>query len=85
MPTERPKRRRQRRKSGFTAAELQFLTGEPQAGANKFESLGLEHPTRPDDFARIDALLTRAGGIVSAERIAELTARIDAKRTKPAA
>lgn len=80
MPTIRPTRRRQRRKSGFSPAELQFLTGDPQPKANRFELLGLEAPTKPHDHDRIDELLARASGVVTPDRLAELKAENDARR-----
>lgn len=82
MPTQRPTRRRQRRQSGFTPAELQYLTGKSQTGVNPFALVGLEHPTRPADFERIDELLARADGIVSPERLAEIRAAVEAQRAK---
>ena len=81
MPTIRPTRRRQRRKSGFSPAELQFLTGDPQPKANRFELISLESPTKPHDHDRIDELLARAGGVVTPERLTELKAE-NAKRRK---
>lgn len=80
MPTIRPTRRRQRRKSGFSAAELQYLTGDPQPNANRFELIGLEAPTKPHDHDRIDELLARAPGVVTPERLALLKAENDAGR-----
>jgi len=72
MPTNRPARRRQRRTSIFSPAELQFLTGEPHTRANKFELVTLVRPRKPADFDRIDGLLCRADGVITSARRAEL-------------
>ena len=80
MPTNRSRRTRSRRAAKLTGAELQWLTGAPQPSANRFELISLELPTRPADFDRIDALLARAGGVVTPDRLAELKAENDARR-----
>lgn len=76
MPTLRTTRRRSRKPKNFTPAQLQYLTGEPQTGANKFELMHLEHASRPAEIEALNDLLDRAAGIVPAERIEQLRQQI---------
>lgn len=72
MPTNRMRRSRRRTSARLTPAELQWLTGQEQPGANPFELLLLKYLTGPSRFARAEGILERAAGIVPEERIAEL-------------
>lgn len=72
MPTNRRRRSRRRTSARLTDAELQWLTGKKQPGANRFELLLFKYLNDPARFAQAENALARAEGVVSAERIAEL-------------
>lgn len=69
----RTKRTRKRRAASFNPSELQWLTGEPQTGANKFWRFRYAR-----DFDALNDLLERAAaaGIVGDDRLAELRAAV---------
>jgi len=68
------KRTRNRRRSKFTAAEIQFLSGREQDGANPFALIELEHRDEPARIQYAEELVERAeaAGIVDQDRAAEL-------------
>jgi len=67
-------RTRSRRARTFTPAEIQFLTGRDQDGANRFETMDLEIRTKPEHIRYAEELVERAvaAGIIDAERAADL-------------
>ena len=82
MPTMRPSRRRSRRASGFTPTQLQLLTGTTQPDINNWAWCKLSAPTRPDEIAAVDDLLTRGAAVVSEARIDELRAWLESCRNR---
>jgi hypothetical protein len=82
MPSKRKRMTRQRRSETISPAEMEWLTGAPQEGANRFELLELKYLTTLDRMDRAAAVLDRAAGVVPAERIAELRAMVDARRAE---
>lgn len=73
----RTKRTRKRRAASFTPAELEWLTGEPKPGANKFWRFRYAR-----DFDALAELLERAAaaGIIGDERLVELRAAVQGGR-----
>lgn len=75
MPTKR-KNRARNRVAPLTAAEWQWLTGEPQADVNPFEALSFRYPWHPAHFDRMDSAIDRARGVLSPERLADRRAYV---------
>lgn len=79
MATKRTLRTRNRKAQPLTPAEIQWLTGEPQAEANKFTLLMLNNfPMSASRTDNAEALLDRAEGVISLERMAELRQQVQA-------
>jgi hypothetical protein len=70
-------RRRQRKEQDFSAAELEWLTGEPREDANPFIRLELRHLTGPDRIEAAEALLARARPWLPKRRVRNLERQID--------
>ena len=84
MGNPRATRKRVRKAAAFAPAELEWLTDEPQEGANGFEQLELEYLCEPKHFDRADNLIDRAerAEILPPERVGVLRRLVREAREK---
>jgi len=68
MPTKRTRISRRRTEGAVTPSELEWLTGEPQPGANRFWRLNRS----PERLARRRALLETHAHLIPPGRLAAL-------------
>lgn len=76
---------RPKRKTGFTAAQLQFLTGKPQADVNPFEWLRYGSDGEwllPRDLDAAEAVVERSGKLIDDKRRDHLLTVIQARRDR---
>ncbi len=67
MPT--PRKRTRNRTPDLTPAQRQWLTGEPQKGANQFELLDLEYPQTDERLKTRARLLKEHKSMPAADRL----------------
>lgn len=84
MPTKRTRRSRQRYES-LTPAELEWLTGENQEGANVFVLLALKYPCYRDRQRRVIELVERNRALIPDRRWREIEPTVTECRRRLAA
>ena len=87
MPTNRTRRTRARKQQSFSPAQIEWLSGETQEGACKWEMfrleglMGVEGDPR-DGITWAEDLLDRARTFLTDEQIADVEKRIQKERKR---